>query len=74
MGWIYFRLGRYRDAESFVKKAMNKGDVSAVVHEHMGDIYFRLNDTDRALEHWNEALKLDESNTVLRDKITRRSL
>jgi len=57
-----------------VKKAINKGEVSAVVHEHMGDIYFKLNDMDRALEHWNEALKLDGSNTQLRDKITRRSL
>ncbi|HMK38883.1 MAG TPA: tetratricopeptide repeat protein, partial [Bacteroidota bacterium] len=74
MGWIYFRLGRYRDAESYVKKAINKGEVSAVVHEHMGDIYFKLNDTDRALEHWNAALKLDENNSTLRDKITRRSL
>jgi len=74
MGWIYFRLGRYRDAESYVKKAINKGEVSAVVHEHLGDIYFKLNDTDRALEHWNAALKLDENNSTLRDKITRRSL
>ena len=44
------------------------------VLEHLGDIYFRLNDTDRALEHWNAALKLDENNTILREKITRRSL
>jgi tetratricopeptide (TPR) repeat protein len=74
IGWIYFRLGRYRDAETYVRKAIAKGEVSAVVHEHMGDIYFRLNDTDRALEHWNAALKLDENNTTLRDKITRKSL
>jgi tetratricopeptide (TPR) repeat protein len=74
IGWIYFRLGRYRDAETYVHRAINKGEVSAVVHEHMGDIYFRLNDTERALEHWNAALKLDENNTTLRDKITRRSL
>ncbi|HTY60349.1 MAG TPA: tetratricopeptide repeat protein [Bacteroidota bacterium] len=74
MGWIYYRLGRYRDAESYVKKAISRGEVSAVVHEHMGDIYFKLNDTDRALEHWNAALKLDEGNTTLREKITRKSL
>ncbi len=74
MGWIYFRLGRYREAETYVKKAIGRGDASAVVHEHMGDIYFKLNDTDRALEHWNAALKLDEGNTSLREKITRRSL
>ncbi|HTO94493.1 MAG TPA: tetratricopeptide repeat protein [Bacteroidota bacterium] len=74
MGWIYYQLGKYRDAETYVKKAIAKGEVSAVVHEHMGDIYFRLNDTERALEHWNEALKLDEHNTILREKISRRSL
>jgi tetratricopeptide (TPR) repeat protein len=73
-GWIYFQMGRYRDAETYVKRAMSKGEVSAVVHEHMGDIYFKLNDTERALEHWNAALKLDENNTTLREKITRRSL
>jgi tetratricopeptide (TPR) repeat protein len=74
MGWIYFQLGRYRDAEVYVKKAITRGEVSAVVQEHMGDIYFRLNDTERALEHWNAALKLDGNNTLLRDKISRRSL
>ena len=74
MGWIYFQLGKYRDAETYVKKAIAKGEVSAVVHEHMGDIYFRLNDTERALEHWNAALKLDEHNPLLREKISRRSL
>jgi tetratricopeptide (TPR) repeat protein len=74
MGWVYFRLGRYREAETFVKRAIDKGDANATLHEHLGDIYFRLNDPDRALEQWNLALKLDEGNTGLRDKISRKSL
>ena len=74
MGWVEFRLGRYRDAEGWVKKAVARGDVSAVVYEHLGDIYFKLNERDRALEQWNNALKLDEKNTALRDKIARGSL
>lgn len=74
IGWVYFRLGRYRDAEVYVKRAISKGEVSAVVHEHLGDIYYKLNDTEHALEHWNAALKLDENNSALRDKITRGSL
>jgi tetratricopeptide (TPR) repeat protein len=74
MGWIYFRLGQYRDAEKWVKEAITKGEVSAVVYEHLGDIYYRLNDREQAMEHWNMALRLDGSNTALREKISRGSL
>jgi tetratricopeptide (TPR) repeat protein len=74
IGWIYFRLGKYREAESFVKKAVARGDVSAVVYEHLGDIYYKLNDTEHAIEQWNAALKLDASNAELKGKISRRSL
>jgi tetratricopeptide (TPR) repeat protein len=74
MGWICYRLGNYVDAERYVKKAIAVGEVSAVVYEHLGDIYFRLNDRESALEQWNAALKLDETNTALREKITRGTL
>ncbi|MBP1657762.1 MAG: tetratricopeptide protein [Bacteroidetes bacterium] len=74
IGWIYFRLGRFTEAETYVKQAISKGEANAVVYEHLGDIYFRLNQTDLAIEHWNMALKLDENNAALRDKIARGSL
>ncbi len=74
MGWVYFRLGKYHEAETYVKRAINKGDANATLHEHLGDIYFRLNQPDQALEQWNAALKLDEGNSGLREKITRKSL
>jgi len=74
IGWIYFRLGRYTEAETYVKKAISKGEANAVVYEHLGDIYYRLNQTDLAIEHWNMALKLDENNAALREKISRGSL
>lgn len=74
IGWVYFRLGRYREAETYVKKALSKGEANAVVYEHLGDIYSKLNDRERALEQWNNALKLDENNASLRDKIARGTL
>lgn len=74
IGWIYYRLGRYQEAETWTKKAISKGEVNAVVYEHLGDIYYRMNQKDLAIEHWNMALKLDEQNTQLRDKISRGSL
>ena len=74
MGWIYFRLGDYKPAAEYVKKAIEKGEVSAVVYEHLGDIYYKMDNKQGALEQWNIALQLDENNRELRDKITRGSL
>jgi tetratricopeptide (TPR) repeat protein len=74
IGWIYFRLGKYEEAESYIKKAMERGEVSAIVHEHLGDIYSMTDKKALALEQWNIALKLDENNTALRQKIERGSL
>ncbi len=74
IGWIYYRMGSYKEAEHYVKEAIGKGEVSAVVYEHLGDIYYKLNQKDLAIEQWNLALKLDTGNTALRDKIARGSL
>jgi tetratricopeptide (TPR) repeat protein len=74
IGWIYFRLARYAEAEKYIKQAISKGEANAVVYEHLGDIYYRMNQKDLAIEHWNMALKLDENNSKLRDKIARGTL
>ncbi|RPH35790.1 tetratricopeptide repeat protein, partial [bacterium] len=74
MGWIYFRLGEYKEAAEYVRRAIEKGEVSAVVYEHLGDIYYKMDNKTGALEQWNIALQLDENNRELRDKILRGSL
>ncbi len=74
IGWVYFKLGQYREAEKYILMAITKGEASAVVYEHLGDVYYRLNDVERALENWNLALKLDQSNNTLKDKIARGAL
>jgi tetratricopeptide (TPR) repeat protein len=66
---VYFKLGNYAEAEKWVKKAIEKGNANAVLYEHLGDIYERMNDHERALEQWNIALKLDATNDALKAKI-----
>jgi tetratricopeptide (TPR) repeat protein len=73
IGWIFFRLGNYREAEQYVKRAISKGEVNAVVYEHLGDIYYKMNQPDLAIEQWSLALKLDGGNSALREKIARGS-
>lgn len=72
--WVYYRLGRYQEAEKYLTRALAKGQPSAAVLDHMGDIAFKLNDKERAMEYWKKAQALDPNNTGIRDKITRGSL
>lgn len=71
IGWVYFKLGNYVEAEKWIRKAIEKGNASAVLYEHLGDVYDRMNDTERALEQWQIALKLDANNSALKEKISR---
>jgi uncharacterized protein HemY len=72
MGWICYQLGEYAQAEKFVTKAVANGEASAVVYEHLGDIYDKLNEPARAVEQWKLALGKDGTNAALKDKIARR--
>jgi tetratricopeptide (TPR) repeat protein len=74
IGWVYFRLGQYEQAELYIKKAVEQGEASAVVHEHLGDVYYMIDEKEKALEQWNTALEMDATNQALREKISRGKL
>jgi tetratricopeptide (TPR) repeat protein len=73
-GWIYYKKGEYKEAEKWVRKAVELGSTSAVVIEHLGDIYFRMADRDKAMSYWKKALENDPANQSLKTKIDRGSL
>ena len=73
-GWIYYKLGNYTEAERYVKMAIDAGEVSAVVYEHLGDIYSRLSQQEKAKEYWTKALERDLQNASLKEKLARGSL
>ncbi|MBI4428087.1 MAG: tetratricopeptide repeat protein [Ignavibacteriales bacterium] len=74
LGWIYFKLGKLREAQEYIAKSVATGKASSVVHEHLGDVYYKLSEKDKALEMWQKALEMDGKNQSLKDKISRGSL
>ena len=68
-GWIFFRLENYTDAALYIEKSIATGKASAVVHEHLGDVYFKLGQKERALEIWKKALEMDPKNEAAKEKI-----
>lgn len=72
LGWVYFRLGKLDLAEKYLTDATRLMPRDATVHEHLGDLFAKRGNTERALELYRTALSLDpESKDVakLRTKI-----
>ena len=68
-GWILFQQGKYDDAKKKLEKALNGDKDNAAILDHLGDVYFKLGDVNKALDFWKEAQKLDANNDVLNKKI-----
>ena len=60
--WILFEKGRYTEARIYIEQALrNGGDKSRVIVEHCGDIYYMLGEKDKALEYWEKADAMEET-------------
>lgn len=69
-GWILCQQGNYKEAEQWIKKALsNGGDSSGTVLEHYGDVQFRLNNREVAMEYWKKAKDTGEYSDKLEEKI-----
>lgn len=67
--WILFEKGKYAEARIYIDQAIQVGtDSSSVVIEHCGDIYYHTDEQEKAVEFWQEALKLAEAATEEEDK------
>ncbi|MBI3654483.1 MAG: TonB family protein [Acidobacteria bacterium] len=64
LGWAYCKLGKFAEAELYLKKAAEAlGDV-AEIEEHFGDLYQRQGKTNQAIAAWQKALSLPTSPQV----------
>ncbi|MBK8143556.1 MAG: tetratricopeptide repeat protein [Bacteroidetes bacterium] len=68
-GWILFQQGKYAEAKTYIEKAIKAGgEEDGTLFEHLGDIYYKLNDVAKAKEHWNLAKSKGEDNPLLNKK------
>jgi tetratricopeptide (TPR) repeat protein len=63
LGWVLFRKGDWQGARRELEKAVSlpTGDDDPVVWDHLGDLYFRLKEVDKAGGAWRKAIELYES-------------
>jgi outer membrane lipoprotein-sorting protein len=68
LGWVYFRKGKYKEAEDLISKsALSLPD--PVVWEHLGDVRLKLGQKTEAWDAYRKALELDPKNKAVKSKI-----
>lgn len=59
LGWIRFKKGLFREALEILLGAAEKAGDDAVIWEHIGDAYARLNESEKAREAYRKSLSID---------------
>ena len=67
-GWVFYQMGRYEEALVELKKAVDL-TADAVILEHLGDAYMKLNDVENARDVYEKALERDPENKTLKKKL-----
>jgi tetratricopeptide (TPR) repeat protein len=61
LGWIYYKLNKFVEAEKYIKESLRKNSDSPVSHEHLGDIYAKQGKLELAKASWRKALTQSSS-------------
>jgi tetratricopeptide (TPR) repeat protein len=71
--WVLYKLGNYKEARKIIEKVVHRSQNGAVV-EHYGDILFKLNEKEKALEQWQKAREMKGASPVIDKKISDKKL
>jgi Tfp pilus assembly protein PilF len=68
LGWLYFRKGKIEEAVKELEKASSLLE-DPVIYDHLGDVYFKAKDTQKAKVSWEKSLKLDPDQAGVKEKL-----
>jgi len=60
LGWLYFKRGKFKQALKELERASILIE-DPVVYDHIGDVYHKLKDPDKARLNWEKSLKMNSS-------------
>ena len=69
IGWAYFLVDDYVEAEKYLKRAIELMPDDPIVNDHYGDILWKLEKKLQATYFWKAVLEFEETEQEMRDKI-----
>jgi tetratricopeptide (TPR) repeat protein len=56
LGWAYYKQNKLAEAEEFLRKASERQSHDPTILGHLGDVYMKLGQSERAATYWERAL------------------
>lgn len=69
LGWVYFKMGNIKEAETWIQKSILTGNATAITYEHLGDIQVKQGKQAEATASWHKSLEMNPENSQLLDKL-----
>ena len=69
VGWGYYLVGRYVDAERYMRRAIELMPNDPIVNDHYGDILWKMNRKIQAQYFWKSVLRMSDAEKKMKDKI-----
>lgn len=74
-GWILYKQKKYDKAREFIEKAIaSDANADGAVWEHLGDIWYKLGDVNKAVENWQKAKQKNTDDPFIDKKISDKKL
>jgi tetratricopeptide (TPR) repeat protein len=58
LGWVLFKRGKFQEARTPLEKAQADPRSDSTIPDHLGDVYFQLQEHAKAKAAWERALKI----------------
>ncbi len=74
VGWGYYLVGDYINAEIFLRKAIQLMPKDPIVNDHYGDILWKLNRKIQAKYYWESAIKSEDVEESMKENLSKKLL
>ena len=74
VGWGYYLIGDFINAEKFLKKAIQLMPNDPIVNDHYGDVLWKLNRKIQAKYYWQAAINSKDSKNEIKKNISKKLL
>lgn len=68
LGWLYFMRAKYKEALKELERAGSLMD-DPVIFDHLGQVYLKMDDKEKAKLNWQKSLQMDPRQDVLKKKL-----
>ena len=74
VGWGYYLIGDFVNAESFLRKAIQLMPKDPIVNDHYGDVLWMLNRKIQAKYYWESAIQSKDAEDDMKENISKKLL